>query len=504
MKSRAQMSLVLLMVQVLVLGAALASLPFLLEVNPAESAWIYDGISQAALARTTIGRQALIGSIWWPPLHGLLRLAPAAIWRTSAYPVSSLLVSALSGAACLLLLRHMLLRWRVPGYRWLLAAVALSPGFLQDALRGGSGTTVLFSALLFLHGLYGWGAKRSSRSIVYFAMASALLLWSDFNAAVWMLLVFVPFFFELRGFRGARSQREAVCVLALLPVGYALALWILLNWLLMGDGLFFLRSLARPPAKMPVSVSGPELTVCVAAALAGMTGLCAGVRHRCRGLLLCGAAIVLLPVVTLAQSTYGLLLTRAFLPSMILPLTIAFCGCLLATWSSGSFRLRAGLAASLLGITLAMHLPADSGLVPEGGSALRSPAIAQRILPLMEQRIAHHEPHTRVLICGYAGFLLLHGYEAEHVELCLDLDLNALQDSFAGPGCYLLIQAPVGVYGRDNVHWRYPGLYHRARENLLLERVLKTWHLFELISVPVPASDPPVICTDPVSMEERG
>ncbi|MBO4287326.1 MAG: hypothetical protein J5985_04065 [Kiritimatiellae bacterium] len=158
------------------------------------------GICKELVAGTTAGRQALVGSCWHAPLSTLIYLP----------------------------------------FAW-----ALPPVFAE---RAGSFLLWWFyfaAASTLLAGFVGWCINGKTGHLVRTASAGALLLLCGavFIPVVCVLVLLLPFagFFH----RETRRRFFAWVFLGWLPVGYAAGVWILLNALILGDGLFFVRSLNR-------------------------------------------------------------------------------------------------------------------------------------------------------------------------------------------------------------------------------------------------------------------
>jgi hypothetical protein len=122
-------------------------------------------------------------------------------------------------------------------------ALAISPFFLNKCVNGSSGTTIIFLSMLTAYGLIQWSIARKLRALIYFGMGSALLVLTNFEMAAWLAIAVLLAIADIALCPFKRKQKEAALILCMLPLAYTISLWILMNWLIMGDGFYFLRSL---------------------------------------------------------------------------------------------------------------------------------------------------------------------------------------------------------------------------------------------------------------------
>lgn len=453
----------------------------------AREALILDGICRQIAANTTEGRQALVSSVWYPPLPVLLRLPVALVLPIRELPAASLIVSALFGAACLSLLLRMLERWGLGRSRYLFAAALfLDPAFLGEALLGTATTSALFFILLTAYGFAGWVATRSLRSLAYFAFASALLLVTRFELAPWIATAFLLLAGDLAARPAAPGQRRAALILALLPAAYALGLWTMMNWLIMGDALYFVRSLGvvstqiglhpLPHGLLPVHLAAAA--VCAAAALAGLALNLRSVMYH--GIL--GAGLLAAACVLHARGWFwnaAPILTA--LPVMS-ALSIAGLACGTGRKPIRRQSVAAIVPAALLVWSLELHrgrfgrdgeIGADASA---GGTGLAA-------------RVAHYvrarSEFAKVFVCGYEGFVVRADPDTGVLVPALDFNFHKALADYPGHALYVLVHRPEGRSAADSFHRKYPGLFATGGEWTLHAGDYGQWQLYEIIQAPV-------------------
>jgi hypothetical protein len=478
---------------VLLYGAGLLAAGLVRLDSLGEEAWISLGVSRQLLEGLTEGRQALVSSVWWPPFSFLIRLPFCWMSGSIGIPVESLVVAAL-GAACVpLLAERALLRWGVGPVRYAFAALcAAQPGMIGHALNGSSVPVAVATALLTLFGLVQWIRTRGTGPLVYVAAGSCALAGLGVETALWAGVCIVLLLADLCVRPAARKQRSAVFVLALLPVAYTIGLWVLMNWLIMGDPLHFLRSVtagSRSGAAMALDRLQPEHMALLA--VLGV-GLLFGVIRRDRGtaaLVTAGAAFV---AVTLFVASHGFLfgaplglaatplvalLTMGYLagPGLTRVRSVAFvlilCGGALVTaqWR-GSQATQAGL------VSVAQAADAD---------------LARRI----ERHVLGQSPYAKVFACGYDSFRFAAGPGGEVIKPMLDFNMARIRRDYHGHKLYLLVHRPVGRSAMDTIHWRFDRPYYLGVGETLYDSDWGDWRLFEVIEAPLlrPSSRPPAL-----------
>ena len=137
------------------------------------------------------------------------------------------------------------------------AALEWRLGTPAVCLFAGMCTMAVFFALLTAHGLVQWVEGRRLRDLVSMAFGSALLLLTFAELSGWLVLAFALLAVDQALTPSTHAQREATLLLGLLPFVYAACLWLLGNWLIMGDAFYFLRSIFRPGLRGGGSAAAP-------------------------------------------------------------------------------------------------------------------------------------------------------------------------------------------------------------------------------------------------------
>ncbi len=449
--------------------------------------WAHEGICRELVAGTTEGRQALVGSGWFPPLPSLAGL-PAAYLRPRAdFPWAAAAAAAVGLAALFYTL------WRL-AFRYLprpLAVVAwlaflVNPGCRALAGDPGHAITVA-AALVATCKVVDWrsGCRLMDLVKLGFALAALALCGFALSGLGIFLILMLPL--TALALPVLRPRLQGVLALGGLPPLYALAVWCLMNWLILGDGIYPLRGVGRaavwqgwqfPPLSLAVSVGlAASLLALVLARLsrhaaAGTAGLCGLVLAVWMGLLhafglawAAAAAETLLPLVGmvacvhLASGAWRRGERRAAVVLASLPLALAV---LLQSEASGTARVRRIVAAS--------HAPVSSA--------------ASGLLPQVAATVAARTPYGRVFVCGYAGLGELRGARVGPFVPCLDLHLGALRRDYARQQLFLLLPGPTGRDAWESVYWRYDGIYDRGAQRALFAAQYGSWRLYEIVSAP--------------------
>lgn len=179
---------------------------------------------------------AAIGFVF-PPLSTMVFLPFTVIKPIATSLVALTLMSALLGGAMVTAMNRLLARCSMPGaQRWIvLALFALNPLVVFYAGNGMSEVVSLALLTFALSCFVSWALTMQPRFLVGAAMAFALLLLLRYSFAVWALAIAVMIGIGL-GRRGAESdETEGTLITFLAPLLYALGVWILFNWLIVGD-----------------------------------------------------------------------------------------------------------------------------------------------------------------------------------------------------------------------------------------------------------------------------
>lgn len=207
-----------------------------------------DGLARTGQAFAVLfGRDphlAAIGFIWGPltvltiiPLMALL--APLG-WSLLAGPLASALYGALALALLTLILRDCGLppAWRIT---WL-ALTGAHPLIVQNAVQGLSEAAFLACLLLSFYGFVLWQRHRQLLALLIAGAGVGISLWCRYDGLAWLAagtLVLAGWYVLQRPARW-RSIAEASVLTFIMPAVWALGLWMLVNWQIMGNPIFFL------------------------------------------------------------------------------------------------------------------------------------------------------------------------------------------------------------------------------------------------------------------------
>ena len=218
---------------------------FYLMLKEVSSAMLqHQVIAQAVLAGQNWGRQALVGSLEFPPLPTLLLLIFEGPLKTLPLD-GARLICALAQAFCLSRILKLLQTF---GKRWQLLILIVLPVLMvilwQDVFLFTSADPGWLAAALyagFFCSLSRWQHQQDLRYLVSAAFALGLL---TLCGAGGILLALVSLLVVLHGVRRKLPSEETfrgLTTLLSLPVLYGLLLLLLWNWLVMNDALFFVR-----------------------------------------------------------------------------------------------------------------------------------------------------------------------------------------------------------------------------------------------------------------------
>lgn len=491
----------------LALAVVLLATGLLLGWEPGPEGRVREGLCRQLLAGQTAGRQGLVSSVWWGPFPTLATLPVAFLIPDSAALPACLVVGALFGAATLLLMEQALRMWGAGRWRWaLVLSVALNPSFLRHCWSGSSLPMVLCFLVLALYSLTAWAAERRLRDLIWFALGGAFLLGTAYEMSGWVLAAVCVLAVEEWRRRTDAVEKGAAMVLALLPSAYTVALWLLMCWLIMGDPLYAVRSLAGPGPGPGSAVILPDVLWWRHAGLAVVvlgTLALALRRHDRSGVCLAVLALAL-------PGAAGLLAWRERLwdAAPLLPAMVPASALALGHWMAIRERTGGAEAASppagarcrAAGLWMLAFLPlvlADAvppawnaraaGIVPRPGTpAADAAAPAAEWLPRLERHVRRRTPFCKVFVAGYESFALLGRTTSPVFERALDFNQDKVKRDYYGHVLYLLVHRPEQRHAMDSVHWKYRDIYVQGVENALYDSDWGDWRLFELIQAAAP------------------
>ena len=461
-------------------------------------AWLrLDGVSMEAMVRESVGqrlldhctdgRQALVGSVWWAPLPTLLRMPFTYLLGTTFPGLPSMFVSVFFGAALLWLLNHVLRQWQAGGIRFLLIAMlACQPLFVRQCFDGSSTTTNAFLTLLLTYNLALWIIARKLRALVVLGVGGSCLFLSSMPMALWLLfalgvLALMP---PVPG--ATLPEKKAVGLLILWPILYAIGLWALTNWLILGDGFYFVRLLSPGGAAATDDMRALRHAACYWPAACMLLLLTVAIIRRdprgvAIGLISLGPAVV-----AAALTLTGYLGDPMPVLFTLLPLAILALGYLYRISSPSAARRRGWVLAALTvcALTLAQYRPGAGAFQRIVVPAADAGARRDYLLSQIRHAIMQNSTKAKVFVCGYDSYSLL-GSAADPLFLpALDFNFYQAVADYPGYRLYLLVHHPVDGSAYDSIHWKYPHLFSRGHRNLLYYKDWGDWRLFELVQAP--------------------
>jgi hypothetical protein len=446
-----------------------------LHDGTSEPGLLVAGICRELLAGTTEGRQALFGSCWVAPLPVLVYL-----------PFAWLLPEPLAGwaaffAAWLFVFwaaREAVKATGQSGWRIVLVQIALAgmmmaarhPQVLQFATPLAIGLVLLTAA-----SLADWAAFRRLRDVVVAGTAGAFLLlcgFPFFGLAV-MAVAAVPL--AACGGRESRRRFSAWRLLGCLPMLYTFGVWVLMNRLILGDVLFFVRSLQylvpdvgrfALAMLLPGAVLVPALIVtwvCDARRKENGAGAHAGTVILIALALMVAGGAEMLRRNDLAWNTA--ILHVCFLSVMMIAI---------ARLQQPAYRLALALAV-FVGLSVRWL-----------GTPVETPDDVRRdqICGDVEAHVNARTPYGRVFVLGYAGLDLLRDYGGERLMPNMDLHIGGLRRAYRGQNLYVLVPSPKGAARAESVFWKHPDIYLHGGDRLLFSGTFGAWHLFEVVTAP--------------------
>ena len=210
-----------------------------------DEVFVRDAASELLISGKTEGRQSLVSSVWWAPLPTMLVFAFKFLPFTVKNGVACLIINSFWAAACFILLEIFLRRNRVRRkWRFLIVVVSAFNPYFVSAVTGGSfGVMAAYGMLLVAYSVVAWIKSFRLRHLIYAGLGVACLFIVKFEIGLWaflcMVIMCASFVFPV--FRP--YQKQAAIIILCIPFLYVVCLWILLNWLIMGDPLYFINTI---------------------------------------------------------------------------------------------------------------------------------------------------------------------------------------------------------------------------------------------------------------------
>lgn len=442
---------------------------------------VWHGICRELLAGTTEGRQALVGSCWYGPLPSMALACCAWLVGKAAAPMA-LGVAAWCGWS--LVLRRVgrlageCLVTRLMTQVAAAAALCACGGALNPAVA-----LPVWLALLAAGAAAAWmvGNGLGALATLGFALGALGLCGMALSGWVALLALALP----VITWRSAavRGRLPAVLLLGWLPLAYALGVWALLDWLLLGDPIYFVRSLTAPGvlAWRKALPSGTVLLP-LAGALAATACLLALARRRAAGDLLLGLlALGAWGWQELLRASSASWAAGAAEPLALLLAVVALVRVVRPRSGRGG-----AVTAGVLALLLAVGAWRDGhrqGLQVEPAAMrqTRDAALCREV----EADVRARTPYGRVFVCGYEGLALLHDQPRGRLLPNLDLHVGELRRLYYGQTLFILVHRPIGRAAADSIHWRFPATYQLGLERAIYTRDFgDDWRLFTVVGAP--------------------
>lgn len=433
------------------------------------------GICRELLAGTTEGRQALFGSCWVAPLPVLFYLPFAWLFTE---PMSGRIAFFLAWLFVFWAVRESVKATGHCAFRIIMAQLAIAAvamfAFNQNALQIDTALTAGL-VLLCASSLSDWVACRRLRDVVSAAAACALLALCGFSVLGVACISAVLLPFAAAGHHETRRRFQAWLLLGWLPLVYMLGVWMLMNRLILGDALFFLRSLrflVSEKRLFLLSLAVPATVMLPALALAW--------RRDCRqenpgaGPVAAAATMLSFALMLLAYSKvlawHGITWTGSTLNACALTLMIVTV-----------VRLRQPLYRSFLSLLMIVWL---CGAWFDNASSKGDSAARMQVAGEVEAYVNARTPYGRVFALGYTGLDLLRGYQGTLLVPNLDLHIASLRQAYKGQDLYVLVPRPEGLIRAESVFWKHPDIYDLGADRLLYAGTFSNWRLFQVVSAP--------------------
>ena len=386
-----------------------------------------DALCREVLTGSTVGRQALVGNLWFAPVPTLVHLVTRIPWLT-------LLLC--HGAAVFFLWRFLQRHCRA------LSAFALYAGALVAFARFGdcipahfilSWNIVGVIALYTVLKLADWAVSRSLADWVLFSLSLAMVSLCGLRLLGWCAGVALLLPLLIATDKRSRPRLGGLLFLCYLPILYAFGSWLLMSRLIMGAAFYPWRFLSD------VSLGSASFGIYP----------------------LVGGSLFLLALV--------LYCIHRLRPLSILAGALA----LALLWTGG-----------LCGAGLKWTTLAGSPMDHQSSSQSTE---TKTIFRKIGEDVSQTTPYGRVFVCSHEGLGRPAKTGGTAFTPCLDLYIEELRTAYPGQQLYLLVPRPVGPETTHSTAWRYDGLYENGAEHLLFFADYGPWRLFQVVSAPLPS-----------------
>ncbi|MBP5228259.1 MAG: hypothetical protein J6336_12830 [Kiritimatiellae bacterium] len=439
------------------------------------------GVCRELLAGSTQGRQALYGSCWRGPLFPLFHL-PFAWLLPSGWAIIG---STFTAWLFLFLSVRQCLKRYARGWHPLFLAPQIALAVIALAMRSPALAAVQVPLtagfyLLAAAGLAEWAETREVRSVVATGVAAAFLLLCGAVCFIPAALFLLSIPLLACGDSASRRRIQAWVLLGWLPALYAFGVWMLMNRLVLGDALFFLRSIPGMAAgqrtglwlllSVPFLWLPAYLTTWIQEGNPSRRGSWMAV------LLVAGVAVAALAILFAAL---GWRWPRE---------SLFFCAyaVLLAAISRGPKK--AFNYSVIYGMMLLAVIAGAGFFASKATAALDDPrkgeTSPEELCAAIERYVTEKSPYARVFVMGYDGLELLRSYSGERLTPNMDLHLFSLRQAYKGQHLFVLMPKPEGVTRTESLFWRYPDIYAKGIDRLLVDRDFGDWRLYECVVAP--------------------
>ncbi|HBO33622.1 MAG TPA: hypothetical protein DD636_02610 [Anaerolineaceae bacterium] len=186
---------------------------------------------------------AAVGFVW-PPLPSILQLPLLPITKALGWvTLSGNIVSVLFGAGCLVMMNKLLVNLKFPALvRWILVGLLQFHPYTWYLFSAGMAEPIfLFFVLATLSGMND--LPRTMRSWVVVGLSLCAAFYVRYEALAMVVGVALAVIVHLwKQSTGWKEKTEGWLISILLPAVYGIVMWVFFNWSLMGDPLYFLRS----------------------------------------------------------------------------------------------------------------------------------------------------------------------------------------------------------------------------------------------------------------------